>query len=81
MGSLQGAAGEPVYVVSRTVTSPVLQASIEKFMDSAQCNTREYMIQSRIQVLAGANQESFGQADVIPSYNFRQSRRHRKFWR
>ena len=66
-GILKGASGD-VYIVSRTVTSPVLQASIQKFMDT---HNAKHVIYDPISYsgIRGANKESFG-ADVIPSYNF-----------
>ena len=65
---LAGAAGKPVYVVSRTVTSPILKASIEKFMEA---HNATHVVYDPISYsgITKANQESFGQA-VIPSYNF-----------
>ncbi|MFT5512853.1 MAG: Fe-S-cluster-containing dehydrogenase component, partial [Bacteroidia bacterium] len=67
-GILKGAAGKDIYVVSRTVTSPILQASIQKFLEA---HNAKHVVYDPISYsgLTQANKESFGAA-VIPAYNF-----------
>ncbi|MFT5725394.1 MAG: MoCo/4Fe-4S cofactor protein with predicted Tat translocation signal [Bacteroidia bacterium] len=67
-GILKGAAGKDIYVVSRTVTSPILKASIEKFMSA---HNAKHIVYDPISYsgITKANKESFG-ASVIPSYHF-----------
>lgn len=67
-GILSSAASKGIYIVSRTVTSPVLKASIAKFMEA---HNATHVVYDPISYsgIKKANQASFG-SSVIPSYHF-----------
>ena len=65
---ITGANGKTIHVVSRTVTSPILQASIDKFVST---HNAKHVVYDPISFsgMREANKSSFGEA-VIPNYKF-----------
>lgn len=65
---LKGAAGKGVYVVSRTVTSPIMQDAIDKFTAA---HNATHVVYDPISYsgIREANMETFG-ASVVPGYRF-----------
>ncbi len=65
---LKSASGKSIYLVSRTVTSPITQESIDKFVAA---HNAKHVVYDPISYsgIKAANQESFGM-NVVPNYQF-----------